>query len=87
MTTYSIGLFVRVAAAVSVFASFALDAVAVAGLPRTTTTAQARTWIGVMETSSTFGPWARITVLLAGLYLAWQGGRGRAGSSWASSPS
>jgi hypothetical protein len=75
---YRLVLFTHIVAALGIYAGIALDWLAVARLRLVTTGASARPWVGVLEVSAVFGPWARMLSLAAGLYLAitawsWEG--------------
>jgi len=75
---YDIVLSLHIIFVIGLFASLAMDGLAVARLRHTNTADGARVWVGVLQTSAAFGPLARVAVLGAGLYLSiaawsWQG--------------
>jgi hypothetical protein len=78
MTVYDVVLFLHITSAIIMFASLAVDWLAIAGLRVTWTAERGRIWIRALEVSAAFGVWARLAVLGAGIYLAvdawsWQG--------------
>lgn len=70
MTVYNVVLFVHITAVIVMFAGVTADWLAVGGLRATRDSGPARAWIRILEISAAFGPWARLAVLGAGLYLA-----------------
>jgi hypothetical protein len=78
MTTYNVVLFLHITSVIFMFASLTADWLAIAGLRRSQSAGPASAWIRALEISGAIGPWARLMVLGAGLYLAvdawsWQG--------------
>jgi hypothetical protein len=67
---YPIALFLHITGALGVFASVALDWVALSGLRRATTVEQAREWLGVYRLLQRVGPLSVALLLVFGLYLA-----------------
>ena len=70
MTVYDVVLFAHVTSVIIMFAGVTADWLAVSGLRATREAGPARAWIRTLETSAAFGPFARLAVLGAGLYLA-----------------
>lgn len=70
MSVYNVVLFVHITSVTIMFASLTADWLAVGGLRATDSAGPARGWIRALEISAAFGPWARLAVLGAGLYLA-----------------
>lgn len=70
MTVYNVVLFVHITSVIIMFASLTADWLAVGGLRSTESAEPARDWIRVLQISAAVGPWARLAVLGAGLYLA-----------------
>lgn len=70
MTVYSVVLFAHITSVIIMFAGVTADWLAVAGLRATRDAGPARAWIRTLQISAAFGPWARLAVLGAGLYLA-----------------
>jgi hypothetical protein len=78
MTAYNVVLFLHVTSVIVMFASLTTDWLAVAGLRRSESAGPATAWVRGLEISGAIGPWARLAVIGAGLYLAvdawsWQG--------------
>lgn len=78
MTLYNVVLFGHITAVMVMFACLTADGLAVGGLRSTRSAEAARAWVRALEASAAVGPWARLAVLGAGLYLAvdgwsWQG--------------
>ncbi|MBO0771517.1 MAG: hypothetical protein J2P35_08670 [Actinobacteria bacterium] len=78
MNVYDVVLFAHITSVIIMFAGVTADWLAVAGLRATRDAGPARAWVRTLEISASFGPWARLAVLGAGLYLAvdawsWQG--------------
>jgi hypothetical protein len=70
MTVYNVVLFAHITSVIIMFAGVTADWLAVAGLRATREAGPARASIRILEISAAFGPWARLAVLGAGLYLA-----------------
>jgi len=70
MTIYNVVLFAHITSVIIMFAGVTADWLAVSGLRSTREAGPARAWIRTLEMSAAFGPWARLAVLGAGLYLA-----------------
>ncbi|HXZ74894.1 MAG TPA: hypothetical protein VEH31_29065, partial [Streptosporangiaceae bacterium] len=70
MTVYNVVLFAHITSVIIMFAGVTADWLAVAGLRATRDAGPARAWIRTLQISAAFGPWARLAVLGAGLYLA-----------------
>jgi hypothetical protein len=70
MTAYNVVLFTHITAVIVMFASLTADGLAIGGLRATDSAGPARAWVRALEISAAFGPWARLAVLAAGLYLA-----------------
>jgi hypothetical protein len=70
MTVYNVVLFAHITSVIIMFAGVTAEWLAVAGLRATRDAGPARAWIRTLEISAAFGPWARLAVLGAGLYLA-----------------
>jgi hypothetical protein len=70
VTVYNIVLFAHITSVIIMFAGVTADWLAVAGLRATREAGPARAWIRTLEISAAFGPWARLAVLGAGVYLA-----------------
>jgi len=70
MSVYNIILFAHITSVIVMFAGVTADWLAVGGLRATTDAGPAHAWIRTLEISAAFGPWARLAVLGAGLYLA-----------------
>ena len=70
MTVYNVVLFAHITSVIIMFAGVTADWLAVAGLRATREPGPARASIRILEISAAFGPWARLAVLGAGLYLA-----------------
>ena len=70
MTVYDVVLFAHITSVIIMFAGVTADWLAVAGLRATPDAGPARAWIRTLQISAAFGPWARLAVLGAGLYLA-----------------
>jgi hypothetical protein len=70
MTVYNVVLFAHITSVIVMFAGVTADWLAVGGLRATRDAGPARAWIRTLEISAAFGPWARLAVLGAGLYLA-----------------
>ena len=70
MTVYNVVLFAHITSVIIMFAGVTADWLAVGGLRATREAGQAHAWIRTLEISAAFGPWARLAVLGAGLYLA-----------------
>ena len=70
MTVYNVVLFAHITSVIIMFAGVTADWLAVAGLRATRDAGPASAWIRTLEISAAFGPWARLAVLGAGLYLA-----------------
>lgn len=70
MTVYDVVLFAHVTSVIIMFAGVTADWLAVGGLRATREVGPVRAWIRTLEISATFGPFARLAVLGAGLYLA-----------------
>ena len=70
MTVYNVVLFAHITSVIIMFAGVTADWLAVAGLRATQEAGPARASIRILEISAAFGPWARLAVLGAGLYLA-----------------
>jgi hypothetical protein len=78
MTAYNVVLFLHITSVIFMFASLTADWLAIAGLRRSESAGPATAWVRALEISGAIGPWARLAVLGAGLYLAfdawsWQG--------------
>lgn len=78
MTTYNVVLFLHVTSVIVMFASLTADWLAISGLRRSESAGPASAWIRALGISGAIGPWARLMVLGAGLFLAvdawsWQG--------------
>jgi hypothetical protein len=78
MTAYNVVLFLHITSVIFMFASLTADWLAVAGLRRSESAGPAGEWLRALQISGAIGPWARLMVLGAGLYLAvdawsWQG--------------
>jgi hypothetical protein len=78
MTVYNVVLFLHIMSVIFMFASLTTDWLAIAGLRTSESAGPASAWIRALEISGAIGPWARLAVLGAGLYLAfdewsWQG--------------
>jgi len=78
MTAYNVVLFLHITSVIFMFASLTADWLAIAGLRRSESAGPASAWVRALEISGAIGPWARLTVLGAGLCLAvdawsWQG--------------
>jgi hypothetical protein len=67
---YNIVLFVHITSVIIMFAGVTADWLAVRGLRATREAGTASAWVRTLEISAAFGPWARLAVLGAGLYLA-----------------
>jgi hypothetical protein len=67
---YNIVLFTHITSVIIMFAGVTADGLAVGGLRATREAGTARAWVRTLEISAAFGPWARLAVLGAGLYLA-----------------
>jgi hypothetical protein len=70
MTVYNVVLFAHITSVIIMFAGVTADLLAVGGLRATREAGPARASIRILEISAAFGPWARLAVLGAGLYLA-----------------
>jgi hypothetical protein len=70
MTVYDVVLFAHITSVIIMFAGVTADWLAVGGLRATREAGSARAWVRTLEVSAAFGPWARLAVLGAGLYLA-----------------
>ena len=70
MTVYNVVLFAHITSVIVMFAGVTADWLAVGGLRAARDAGSARAWIRTLEISAAFGPWARLAVLGAGLYLA-----------------
>jgi hypothetical protein len=70
MTVYNVVLFAHITSVIIMFAGVTADWLAVAGLRATREAGPARASIRILQISAAFGPWARLAVLGAGLYLA-----------------
>lgn len=78
MTGYNVVLFLHVTSVIVMFGCLGADWVAIGGLRSARTAGQAEPWVRTLEVSASIGPWARLAVLGAGLFLAidawsWQG--------------
>jgi hypothetical protein len=78
MTVDNVVLFAHITSVIVMFACLTADGLAIGGLRAADSAGPARAWIRTLEISAAFGPWARLAVLGAGLYLAvdawsWQG--------------
>jgi hypothetical protein len=78
MTAYNVILFAHITSVIVMFGCLGADWLAIGGLRATNSAEAARAWVRALETSAAVGPWARLAVLGAGLYLAvdgwsWQG--------------
>jgi hypothetical protein len=78
MTAYNVVLFAHVTSVIVMFACLTADGLAIGGLRAAGSAGPARAWVRALEISAAIGPWARLAVLGAGLYLAvdawsWQG--------------
>jgi AhpC/TSA family len=67
---YRFALFVHLLGALGLFVAFALEWLAVAGLRRASSRADAATWLGVMAPARRLGPLAMALILVPGLALA-----------------
>jgi hypothetical protein len=67
---YDVVLFVHITSVIVMFAGVTADWLAVGGLRATRDAGAAHAWIRALEISAAFGPWARLAVLGAGLFLA-----------------
>jgi len=70
MTVYNVVVFAHITSVIVMFAGVTADWLAVAGLRAARDAGLARAWVRTLEISAAFGPWARLAVLGAGLYLA-----------------
>ena len=70
MTVYNVVLFVHITSVIIMFAGVTADLLAVSGLRAAREAGPARAGVRTLEISARFGPWARLAVLGAGLYLA-----------------
>jgi hypothetical protein len=70
MSVYDIVLFAHITSVIVMFAGVTADWLAVGGLRATRDAGPAHAWIRSLEISAAFGPWARLAVLGAGLFLA-----------------
>jgi hypothetical protein len=70
MTIYNVVLFAHITSVIIMFAGVTADWLAVGGLRAAREAGPARAWVRTLEISAAFGPWARLAVLGAGLYLA-----------------
>lgn len=78
MTLYNVVLFAHITAVMIMFACLTADGLAIGGLRSTSSAEASRAWVRALQASAAVGPWARLSVLGAGLYLAvdgwsWQG--------------
>jgi hypothetical protein len=69
MTLYTVALFLHVAGALGLFATLALDWVALTNLRRATDVAQVREWASLFRTVRVLGPASLAALLVFGLYM------------------